>query len=417
MSHQDVVPVNEATLSEWEYPPFSGHYDPETDFIWGRGSNDCKNLLIAQLEAIEQLLADGYAAPERTLLLSLGFDEEASGNHGAKHLSEFITNKYGNDSLYAILDEGEGIVEVDKGIFVAAPVVTEKGYVDVIVTINGHGGHSSIPPDHTTIGIAAQLIAALEDSPASKAFQFHDDNPVYGFLTCTAEHSESISKKSRNIILNAIKKSKKTLQALTDFLVNDSRLRDLIRTTTAIDKIQGGVKANALPEDTSFLINHRVDLHSSVNKTLQSDIDLIKDIAKKFNYGVSFMGETLLEETELGSIDIIFERPLEPAPLSPHKGPVWDILTGTIQDVFQNGVLDEDEDIYVTTSLFSGNTDTKYYWNLSKNIYRFNPSIIDEDLAKTLHSVNEHVDVPGHLSAVAFIYEYIVNVNQYGNSD
>lgn len=35
MAHQDVVPVNNETLSSWKFPPFSGHYDPETDFVWG----------------------------------------------------------------------------------------------------------------------------------------------------------------------------------------------------------------------------------------------------------------------------------------------------------------------------------------------------------------------------------------------
>ena len=71
MAHQDVVPVNNETLSSWKFPPFSGHYDPETDFVWGRGSNDCKNLLIAEFEAIEQLLIDGFK-PNRTIVMSLG---------------------------------------------------------------------------------------------------------------------------------------------------------------------------------------------------------------------------------------------------------------------------------------------------------------------------------------------------------
>lgn len=27
MGHQDVVPVNRETVSEWVHPPFSGHFD------------------------------------------------------------------------------------------------------------------------------------------------------------------------------------------------------------------------------------------------------------------------------------------------------------------------------------------------------------------------------------------------------
>lgn len=41
MAHQDVVPVNPATLSQWTYPPFEGRV--EGGWVWGRGSADCKN--------------------------------------------------------------------------------------------------------------------------------------------------------------------------------------------------------------------------------------------------------------------------------------------------------------------------------------------------------------------------------------
>ncbi|CCD23062.1 Gly-Xaa carboxypeptidase NDAI_0B00280 [Naumovozyma dairenensis CBS 421] len=426
MSHQDVVPVNEQSLDDWEYPPFSGHYDPETDFIWGRGSNDCKNLLIAELEAVEQLLLDGFV-PDRTVLLSMGFDEEANGLHGAKSLAQFLHKRYGNDSIYSIIDEGEGVVEVDDGLYIASPVATEKGYVDVEFTVVGKGGHSSIPPDHTTIGIASKLISLIEDSPYP--FEFKNDNPVYGSLVCAAEHSKSMSKKDRKVILQATKNKKKG-KLLSKFLESMKPLRDLIRSTSAVDIIHGGVKANALPEDTTFLVNHRIDLHSSVNKTVEKDLKLAREIAEEYDYGLYLDDECIVPETDLGYIELKPLRPLEPAPMSPTDGPVWDLLAGTIQNVFENGVFatkthklnhddnDDDDDhedkkLFITTGLFSGNTDTKYYWTLSENIYRFVASIIDDDLAKTLHSVNEHVDMPGHLSAISFIYQYITNVNEY----
>ncbi|EGA58187.1 Cps1p [Saccharomyces cerevisiae FostersB] len=410
MAHQDVVPVNNETLSSWKFPPFSGHYDPETDFVWGRGSNDCKNLLIAEFEAIEQLLIDGFK-PNRTIVMSLGFDEEASGTLGAASLASFLHERYGDDGIYSIIDEGEGIMEVDKDVFVATPINAEKGYVDFEVSILGHGGHSSVPPDHTTIGIASELITEFEANPFDYEFEF--DNPIYGLLTCAAEHSKSLSKDVKKTILGAPFCPRRK-DKLVEYISNQSHLRSLIRTTQAVDIINGGVKANALPETTRFLINHRINLHSSVAEVFERNIEYAKKIAEKYGYGLSKNGDDyIIPETDLGHIDITLLRELEPAPLSPSSGPVWDILAGTIQDVFENGVLQNNEEFYVTTGLFSGNTDTKYYWNLSKNIYRFVGSIIDIDLLKTLHSVNEHVDVPGHLSAIAFVYEYIVNVNEY----
>ncbi|GAV55239.1 hypothetical protein ZYGR_0AS05630 [Zygosaccharomyces rouxii] len=407
MAHQDVVPVNKITWDEWEYPPFSGYYDQETDYVWGRGASDCKNLLTAELEAIEQLIRDCYT-PQRTVLLSLGADEESSGTEGAKPLSQFIEQRYGKESIHSIVDEGNGVGFIDEHLAIAAPVNGEKGYVDTLITINGRGGHSSRPPDHTTIGVAAQFIKELESH--NFKYQFEPDNPIYQLLTCAAEHSDTIPPKLKKAILGA-SKSRKDKKALSKFLASDESWRDLIRTTSAVDIITGGIKANALPEVTSFLVNHRIDIHSSVEETLDVDVYYAKKIAKKFGYGVSLNGEHLVPETELGTIEIIARDSLEPAPISPTSGPVWDLFAGTIQNVFENGVFTGrgDIDFYVATHLSSGNTDTRYYWNLTRHIYRFIASLVDESTAGTTHSVNERIKADGHLSAIAFVYQYIVN--------
>ncbi|CCK69349.1 Gly-Xaa carboxypeptidase KNAG_0C02380 [Huiozyma naganishii CBS 8797] len=412
MSHQDVVPVNRETWDDWEYPPFSGHYDEETDLLWGRGSNDCKNLLIAEFEAIEKLLEDGFT-PRRTLLLSLGFDEESSGKWGAGFLGPYIHDRYGDDSALIIIDEGEGIVKVDENLYVATPINGEKGYVDVTVDVVGHGGHSSIPPDHTTIGVASQLIALMEDNPWDYDFQL--DNPLYGMLSCSAEHSSTLAPHVRDAIVNASWDERKRRE-LTDYVASQKTLRDLIRTTQAIDIIHGGIKANALPESTTFLVNHRVDLHSSVAETVERDLDLVKIIADKYGYGVKFMDNFLVDETELGYIELSFSKGLEPAPKSPNSGEVWDTLAGTIQDVFENAFNKDTgakKELYVTTGLFSGNTDTKHYWNITKNIYRFTGSIAEGSVLKGVHSVNEYIPMSAHLPAIAFLYEFIINVNEY----
>lgn len=77
MAHEDVVPVNNGTLDQWTYPPFSGTIadGPGGKWIWGRGASDTKNTLIGILEAAEKLIAEGIS-PARPILISFGFDEE-----------------------------------------------------------------------------------------------------------------------------------------------------------------------------------------------------------------------------------------------------------------------------------------------------------------------------------------------------
>ena len=412
MAHQDVVPVNKDSINKWLFPPFSGHYDPETDLLWGRGSNDCKNLLVAEFEAIEKLLEDGFV-PERTVLLSLGFDEESSGLWGASHLAPFIHERYGDDGILIIVDEGEGIVKMDDHLYVAPIVNGEKGYVDVTIEILGRGGHSSVPPDHTTIGVAADLITLIESSPFS--FDFQLDNPLYGTLTCKAEHSTSLSPDIKSIILDAGLDDQHRAQ-LTQYVSNDKQLRDLIRTTQSVDIISGGVKANALPESTKFLINHRVDFHSSVRATVLEDVERARIIANKYGYGLLFEDQYLIEPTELGFLEVTYSKPLEPAPTSPSSGPIWDVLSGTIQDLFNNAFVasngTRENELYVTTGVFSGNTDTKYYWSLTNHIYRFIGALFEDGSLKTVHSINENIEMKNHLSAITFVYELIVNFNE-----
>ncbi|SCW03157.1 LAFE_0G04214g1_1 [Lachancea fermentati] len=410
-AHQDVVPVNRDTIDQWTFPPFSGHYDNETDYVWGRGAGDCKNLLIAELEAVEQLITDGFT-PNRTLLIALGFDEESSGILGAKSLGKFLFERYGENSIYSIVDEGGFVEKLDNNVYVAAPITGEKGYVDMEITIHGFGGHSSVPPDHTTIGVAAQLIELMESRPFD--FSFTSENPFYGLLTCIAEHKRDLPEEIKYAILDA-PYSEKSKGNLIKFISKQKLMRELLRTSQAVDIIRGGIKANALPEVTSFLVNHRIDVNSNVQQVIERDLGLVRAIAKRLDYGITLDGKEIIPATENGYIELQPARTLEPAPKSPVVGsPVWDLFAGTIQNVFENGHLkDEPEaEFYVTTSLVSGNTDTKYYWSLTENIYRFIGMVGLPDMFRTIHSVDEHIEMSGHLSTIAFVYEYIVNVNE-----
>ena len=69
MAHQDVVPIAPGTEGDWQAPPFGGVI--RDGYVWGRGSWDDKANLIAQLEAVERLVAAGFQ-PRRTVYLVLG---------------------------------------------------------------------------------------------------------------------------------------------------------------------------------------------------------------------------------------------------------------------------------------------------------------------------------------------------------
>lgn len=394
MAHQDVVPVPEATVDLWDYEPFSGHFDDE--WIHGRGTADTKDSLVGILEAAEALLKQGWS-PNRTIILSFGFDEEISGFRGAKILSETLEQRYGTNGVLMIVDEGFGMPELH-GSLIGSLAVSEKGYLDITVDLNTPGGHSSVPPDHTGIGIMSRLVKYLEADPFTP--ELGDINPTLGLYRCAAEHSPHMNKELRRTILDL--NSHDHRSKLTDYISGIHDQKYLIRSSQAIDVINGGIKLNALPERVTLKVNHRIDLNSGVNAVMDRFEEHVIEIARDFNLGVESDGETLLEHGVSGFFNITAGHTLEPSPISPQTGPIWDIITGNTRGALESFPYPTKE-LVMAPSLFWANTDTRYYWNLSRAIYRFKPALAEDTV--NFHTVNERLRFRSHLLTVAWYYD------------
>lgn len=268
MAHQDVVPISEDSLAEWKYKPFSAHYDGK--FLYGRGAGDCKNLLIGHFEAVEELIKIGFE-PRRTIIFSYGFDEEVMGMRNLN--AKFIENIFGSKSIYAVMDEG-GVSTIDvQGSTMAVVGTAEKGYIDISISIQKNGGHSSVPQDHTAIGIIGDLIVQIENDKFPTYFT--DYNPTYYQYVCLAENAIDIDESFKNDILNSLidKDANKNVRNI----INKDRLTSYaIKTTQALDIIRGGVKANALPEFVELIINSSIALEENVLIAFKNSSKILK---------------------------------------------------------------------------------------------------------------------------------------------
>ncbi|EPQ56473.1 carboxypeptidase S [Gloeophyllum trabeum ATCC 11539] len=409
-AHQDVVPVDPTTVDQWAHPPFSGYFDGSR--IWGRGSSDDKSGLIGILTTLETLISKGWK-PTRTIVLSFGFDEEASGLHGASALGKYLEGAYGENAFAMIVDEGGGFGE-QKGAVLAVPGIGEKGYLDTRVEVTSPGGHSSIPPPHTTIGILAQLLVQYEANPYK--VELNRATPVYGFFQCLAAHAPQIPSSLKKSLKKSVS-SDKALKEAEKELFKDPILKNLAGTTQAIDLIDGGVKTNALPERAWAVVNHRIATESSVAGAKAHDTALLRELAKQFNLSYTAFGETITSEPSYGTLTLsdAWGAALEPAPITP-TGPdaaAYQILSGTIKATYNTHRSLKDDGIVVAPGIMTGNTDTRYYWKLTENIFRYNHH--NQGSGKALsgvHTVNESIPIDAFIEMIRFFTTLILNVDE-----
>lgn len=395
MAHQDVVPAD--SNAAWTYPPYDGHYDGT--FVWGRGSADCKNVLIGLLSVIEDLLLQSFS-PRRTIVLAFGFDEETGGFRGAFKLNEALLERWGRDSFLLILDEGGMGVKTVGDVMYAYPAVGEKGYYDVQLTLTVKGGHSSRPPDHTAIGIMADAIVSIEGKRYTP--RLPQWSPFRRVLECRATFSASeIQPWLRDSLLHD--DEEEIARKLSKELDEE---KWLMQTSQAVDVIVGGVKVNALPETVRASLNHRVAMHESIEDVNARLGELVAAVAER--YSLTFKGldaadqVSEVDDTSAGILKMRATQELPVSPITPTDNNVWRLFSGTLRSVFESTETGEGKTVVPVGSIMTGNTDTTHYWNLTRNIYRLTPS--RDGTRLNAHAIDERMDMIAHLEGMRFYY-------------
>ena len=368
MAHQDVVPVVQETEKSWAYLPFEGQISE--GYIWGRGALDMKFSLMGILEAIEALLGNDFK-PKRTIFLAFGHDEEMGGINGANKIAEILTSR--NIQFEYVLDEG-GLVVKDVIPGVSGPValvgIAEKGYVSLELTAKTDGGHSSMPPKHTAVGILSKAIVKLEG------------NPFPSNMTYAAKLFEHVGPQMpyfRKMIFANMWLFNPLVKRI---LSKSPETNATIRTTTAATMFHGGEKENVLPIQAKAVINFRImpgENVESVMNHVQKTIDAPNVQIRPLHFSV------------------------EPSPVSDVHSKSYEIIRKTIhQTITENKLI-------VAPHLVVGGTDSRYFAVLSDNVYRFLPIVFHAEDLKRIHGTNERISIENYVQAVKFYYHLIRN--------
>ena len=370
MAHLDVVPVEKESQSRWTEPPYSGKV--KDNFIWGRGTLDDKVSAMGILETAEILLKENYE-PQRTIYFAFGHDEEVGGKNGAQAIVEYCLQK--KITFEYVLDEGSIILE-DAIAGLTQPVALigtgEKGYCTLDLEVNlEHGGHSSMPPQETAIGILSHALATLEDHPFP-AVMAGNTKELFDHL------GPEMTLPNKAIFANqwlfgGILKSQ---------LAKSPSSNAITRTTTAPTMIHGGVKDNILPTNVSATINFRI-LPGETSETV-----------------IAYLEETIDDErVKISKKRASFSS--EPSKVSSSDSFGFNALQKTSREIFP--------DALVSPSLVIAGTDSRHYEPVSENIFRFMPIQFSKDDLKRIHGIDERISVENYKNMISFYYQLILN--------
>jgi carboxypeptidase PM20D1 len=366
--HDEELPLPMEEFTNWEQPPFGGVV--KNGRIYGRGAIDMKSVLFALLESVDALLAQG-TTPERDIYIALNPDEEVGGLRGAAKMAEYFKDK--GMQFEAIFDEG-GIIATPgtaEGINqnLAFIGVAEKGVVAYRIKVKGTGGHSSMPPLQTAAGKAAVIMQRLETNQMPQRII----GPMQNFLNIAGAGMGFTGRMAianqwlfEGILLKKMAKIPQT-NALT-------------RTTTAITMLKGSDGNNVLPQKVEIVVNFRI-------LPGETSVDVLNHI-KKACEGF---------EVEIDAARI----PVEPSNLSPTEGKPYELILAGIEKLYP-GTL-------VTPYLTLGATDCKHMGELSNNIYRFMPVLLNPIEQRTIHNFNEYMSVENYARMIAYYTHLMQN--------
>ena len=363
MSHYDVVPVEE---DRWQHPPFCGEIIDGV--LWGRGAIDTKITMVGIMEALEDLLADGFM-PENDLYLSFGGDEEVGGI-SAPAVVDYMEANGIKPAL--VLDEGGAVVD---GVFpgvnkpIAVIGIGEKGIAQVKFTATSSGGHSSTPPVHTAVGKLAKTIVNLENKP----FKAQVTEPVAGLFRKVGPHSPF----ALRMVFGNMWLFKGLLGRLASVLGGE--INAMMRTTVAATMAQGSKQHNVLPNVATANVNVRL-LNNVNQQQAQAHFDSVcsKDVTCRF---ISYQ---------------------DASPYASTESQAWHKVEKAVGDTWRDAI--------VSPYLMLAGSDSRRFSRICRDVYKFSAMALSKEERGLIHNDNERIAVEKIDQCVEFFHRLIVQL-------
>ena len=364
MGHQDVVPASD---EGWSVPAFSGAV--KDGCLYGRGTLDCKGTMYVQLQAVEELLEEGFVPP-CDVYLEYSINEETGGD-GAAAAMRYLRDR--GIRFAFVMDEGGAVIDeavpgMDKPYAVIG--VTEKGYMDVKITARGKGGHSSTPPRNTP---AARLLAFANEIERKRPFRkqmipevkemFRQMAPAFSFPL--------------RFLLGNLWLTKPLVMAAMPMVSPFGEA--LMATTCCFTQMRGSDAANVIPKEPYLIANLRCSVHQNCEESL----NVLKKYGKKYNL----------------DFEVLLQR--DASPVSDVHSAAYGYVEKTIRAHFP--------DAGVAPYLIMGGTDCRHFHALTDTALRFAPVRMTNAQNASCHAVDENVTLSALAEGVRFYKRLLKN--------
>lgn len=371
LAHLDVVP---ADATNWEKDPFGGIIDGE--YVWGRGTVDCKHLVTAQAMACILLKREGFQ-PKGDVILAFTADEEVGGGLGLGYLMENHMEKINGD--YVISESGGFMSPFGQNPPQYLVEIGAKGVFKTTIRVKGKGAHGATyvkKSDSATYKIS-EITRKLIDYKYPVVITESFRETIYSLPFPGIFKKLLTSKRLVKPTLKLVKKL--TGEDLSGLII--PMITDIVNPTM----LKGSEKVNIVPEYAEMAFDCRL-LPGHDERTLDK-------------YLKEALGKELYEE-----IEIVHKEEYREGMVTTMHGPLWEKIERIIQQMHEGAGL--------VPFMDRGSTDSKYFREKGIAAYGFAPVRIEpdsslEEMLLREHGKNERIWIPNLSYMMEFFYRLV----------
>lgn len=369
MSHHDVVEGSE----DWQTDPFRPVV--QDGYLYGRGTIDTKTPLFAQLQAAEELLAEGYAFEGINLYIGSSHNEEVCGDGMVLATRYFKEQGIRFDT---VLDEGGAITEGQiPGVSCKSAVVAvhEKSRhlfrCSTEIETKGHGGFGG--SKDSAVERLSRFITEVSDKK-DKIYK----GRFYPEVRATFERHVPYMAFPMNLLFGnfgifapIIKKIMMGIPAASAMLSTGLSFT----TVSAGDSRNPQIRAKTA-QTTMFLRCVR-------EEDLYAGLDKIRAIGNRYGVTIEEMERDYCVPTDF-------------------EGEAYKTVEALLHENFP--------DVAVVPFLLTAGTDARRFTDVADNILRFAPIDLNKKQFATIHAADEHIGIENIGQCVVFYKDLIRRV-------